>query len=103
MKEPKRLEFGWFRRCGRSGRELTPRPMSANVTEVLLPQLGESVVEGTITKWLVKEGDVVTRDQPLVVRRHIAPRESAPRHAPAGPEDPGSAPQVITRVHSSVN
>ena len=33
---------------------------------VELPALGESVVEGTITRWLVKEGDRVTRDQPLV-------------------------------------
>ena len=34
--------------------------------DVTLPQLGESVTEGTISKWLVKEGDVVTKDQPLV-------------------------------------
>jgi 2-oxoglutarate dehydrogenase E2 component (dihydrolipoamide succinyltransferase) len=33
---------------------------------VELPALGESVVEGTITKWFVKEGDRVERDQPLV-------------------------------------
>jgi 2-oxoglutarate dehydrogenase E2 component (dihydrolipoamide succinyltransferase) len=33
---------------------------------VELPALGESVVEGTITRWLVKEGDRVTQDQPLV-------------------------------------
>jgi 2-oxoglutarate dehydrogenase E2 component (dihydrolipoamide succinyltransferase) len=33
---------------------------------VELPALGESVVEGTITKWLVKEGDAVAQDQPLV-------------------------------------
>jgi len=33
---------------------------------VELPALGESVVEGTVTKWLVKEGDHVLRDQPLV-------------------------------------
>src|SRR5262245_23482136 len=33
---------------------------------VTLPQLGESVVEGTIARWLVKEGDRVERDQPLV-------------------------------------
>lgn len=33
---------------------------------VELPALGESVVEGTITKWLVKEGDEVAQDQPLV-------------------------------------
>lgn len=34
--------------------------------EVTLPQLGESVTEGTITKWLVNEGDVVAREQALV-------------------------------------
>jgi pyruvate/2-oxoglutarate dehydrogenase complex dihydrolipoamide acyltransferase (E2) component len=34
--------------------------------EVVMPQMGESVVEGTITNWLVKEGDTVTEDQPLV-------------------------------------
>ena len=33
--------------------------------EVAMPQMGESVVEGTVTKWLVKEGDVVAEDQPL--------------------------------------
>ncbi|WP_304828054.1 dihydrolipoamide acetyltransferase family protein [Candidatus Binatus sp.] len=31
-----------------------------------MPQMGESVVEGTVTKWLVKEGDTVVEDQPLV-------------------------------------
>jgi 2-oxoglutarate dehydrogenase E2 component (dihydrolipoamide succinyltransferase) len=35
-------------------------------TTVTMPQLGESVVEGTIGKWLVKEGDRVARDQPVV-------------------------------------
>ena len=34
--------------------------------DVTLPQLGESVAEGTISKWLVREGDVVQKDQPLV-------------------------------------
>ena len=33
---------------------------------VVLPPLGESIVEGTIAQWLVKEGDRVARDQPLV-------------------------------------
>ncbi len=33
---------------------------------VVLPELGESVVEATIAKWLVKEGEAVERDQPLV-------------------------------------
>jgi 2-oxoglutarate dehydrogenase E2 component (dihydrolipoamide succinyltransferase) len=34
--------------------------------EVVMPQLGESVAEGTVTKWLVREGDVVAREQPIV-------------------------------------
>src|SRR3954469_18165080 len=33
--------------------------------DVTVPQLGESVTEGTITKWLVKEGDVVVKDQAI--------------------------------------
>ncbi len=36
------------------------------MTDVLMPQLGESVSEGTIAKWLVAEGDVVKKDQPIV-------------------------------------
>ena len=34
-------------------------------TEVLMPQMGESIFEGTITKWLKKPGDSVQRDEPL--------------------------------------
>jgi 2-oxoglutarate dehydrogenase E2 component (dihydrolipoamide succinyltransferase) len=34
-------------------------------TDVIMPQMGESIAEGTITKWLVKVGDEVERDQPL--------------------------------------
>jgi 2-oxoglutarate dehydrogenase E2 component (dihydrolipoamide succinyltransferase) len=33
---------------------------------VELPALGESVLEGTVSKWLVKEGDRVEQDQPIV-------------------------------------
>ena len=35
-------------------------------TQVLMPQLGESVVEGTITKWLKQIGDVVAEFEPLL-------------------------------------
>ena len=35
-------------------------------TKVTMPQLGESVVEGTIGSWLVEEGQHVEKDQPLV-------------------------------------
>ena len=34
-------------------------------TAVTMPQLGETVVEGTITKWLKQEGDRIDRDEPL--------------------------------------
>src|SRR2546423_9732409 len=34
-------------------------------TDVIMPQMGESIVEGTITKWLKKPGDKVERDEPL--------------------------------------
>jgi dihydrolipoamide dehydrogenase len=34
-------------------------------TEVVMPQMGESIAEGTITKWLVEVGEKVERDQPL--------------------------------------
>src|SRR5262245_32096659 len=34
-------------------------------TKIVMPQMGESIFEGTITKWLKKEGDVVKRDEPL--------------------------------------
>ncbi len=36
------------------------------MVDVMLPQLGESVTEGTISKWLVKEGDVVAQGQALL-------------------------------------
>jgi 2-oxoglutarate dehydrogenase E2 component (dihydrolipoamide succinyltransferase) len=36
------------------------------LVDVTLPQLGESVSEGTISKWLVREGETVGKDQPLV-------------------------------------
>src|ERR1700679_87019 len=33
--------------------------------EVLMPQMGESITEGTLTKWLKKVGDTVARDEPI--------------------------------------
>jgi pyruvate dehydrogenase E2 component (dihydrolipoamide acetyltransferase) len=35
------------------------------MTDVVMPQMGESIVEGTLTKWLKKPGDQVERDEPL--------------------------------------
>src|SRR5882762_6057947 len=42
-----------------------PRPENSFMTDVVMPQMGESIVEGTLTKWLKKPGDHVDRDEPL--------------------------------------
>ncbi len=46
----------------------TPAPAAATpaaATDVIMPQMGESIFEGTITKWLKKPGDTVQQDEPL--------------------------------------
>src|SRR5215208_6711175 len=35
-------------------------------TEVVMPQMGESIAEGTVSKWLKQVGDKVERDEPLL-------------------------------------
>ena len=35
-------------------------------TTVVMPQLGESVVEGTVVRWIAKPGQKINRDEPLV-------------------------------------
>ena len=35
------------------------------MTDVVMPQMGESIVEGTLTRWLKKAGETVERDEPL--------------------------------------
>jgi 2-oxoglutarate dehydrogenase E2 component (dihydrolipoamide succinyltransferase) len=40
------------------------RPTSGGI-EIVMPQMGESIFEGTITKWLKKVGDTVEKDEPL--------------------------------------
>src|SRR6202034_94702 len=34
-------------------------------TDVIMPQMGESITEGTLTKWLKKPDDAIARDEPL--------------------------------------
>lgn len=41
-------------------------PAAASGVEVVLPQLGESVTEGTISRWLKNVGEAVTADEPLI-------------------------------------
>ncbi len=48
--------------------QVSSAPFGANGgagTDVVMPQMGESIFEGTITKWLKKVGDKVQRDEPL--------------------------------------
>src|SRR5262245_21135750 len=33
--------------------------------DVIMPQMGESIAEGTLTKWLKKPGEKVSRDEPI--------------------------------------
>ena len=42
------------------------RRSGLGVSQIKMPQLGESVTEGTVDKWLKHEGDFVKRDEPLV-------------------------------------
>src|SRR6266516_7465646 len=49
----------------RRWRQSVPYP-AMGVSKIKMPQLGESVTEGTVDKWLKHEGDVVKRDEPLV-------------------------------------
>src|SRR4029450_6777192 len=70
------------RRCRsrrRSRRRSCPRPRTSSrrpanswrsregtmATDVVMPQMGESLAEGTVTKWLKQVGDRVERDEPL--------------------------------------
>ena len=34
-------------------------------TDIIMPQMGESIAEGTLSKWLKKVGDEIKRDEPL--------------------------------------
>ena len=36
------------------------------MTDVIMPQMGESIAEGTVTKWFKQVGDTVERDEPLL-------------------------------------
>src|SRR5947209_18925703 len=58
-------------RCGKP--EVNPRPTDRSIEEstemafsVQMPALGESVTEGTVTRWLKQEGDTVELDEPLL-------------------------------------
>lgn len=41
-------------------------PQSDSATEVVMPQMGESITEGTVSKWLKAVGDKIDKDEPLL-------------------------------------
>jgi 2-oxoglutarate dehydrogenase E2 component (dihydrolipoamide succinyltransferase) len=47
------------------GFQPAPRKGIRMPTDVVMPQMGESIFEGTITKWLKKPGETIQRDEPL--------------------------------------
>lgn len=44
----------------------TPALPSGDATEVVMPQMGESITEGTVSKWLKAVGDRIEKDEPLL-------------------------------------
>ncbi len=44
----------------------TSAASSADATEVVMPQMGESITEGTVSKWLKAVGDKIEKDEPLL-------------------------------------
>ena len=53
------------REQGNRGTGAAPGAEVTGGTKIVMPQMGESIVEGTITKWLKKAGDRVEKDEPL--------------------------------------
>lgn len=45
---------------------LTNQASSADAAEVVMPQMGESITEGTVSKWLKQVGDKIEKDEPLL-------------------------------------
>src|ERR1051326_6532500 len=58
-------ERAGFARAGAEDPAAPSGTGGGGATEVVMPQMGESIFEGTITKWLKKVGDKVQRDEPL--------------------------------------
>src|SRR5579859_4280449 len=58
-------EAGWSVWPGVRSRDTGTSFGGGLMTDVVMPQMGESIVEGTLTKWLKKKGEHVERDEPL--------------------------------------
>jgi pyruvate dehydrogenase E2 component (dihydrolipoamide acetyltransferase) len=46
--------------------QAAPAEASGNAEEVVMPQMGESITEGTVSKWLKAVGDDIEKDEPLL-------------------------------------
>src|SRR5437868_12174194 len=69
----------WYRSASRSGHasctrietaesrpaERIKRGIAVARVDIVMPQMGESIAEGTLSKWLKKVGDTVKRDEPI--------------------------------------
>lgn len=49
-----------------SAESAAPASASGNAVEVAMPQMGESITEGTVSKWLKSVGDSIEKDEPLL-------------------------------------
>ena len=61
-----RLKSGTTSTSSTTKNRLSKESLKAMSVSVRMPQLGESVTEGTVTRWLKKEGDLVNADEPLL-------------------------------------
>src|SRR5690349_13245935 len=59
------LPRGNWRGIRRSFSMVIEKRRTIMAVDIVMPQMGESIFEGTITKWLKKPGDKVERDEPL--------------------------------------
>ena len=66
--------------------------------EFKLPDLGEGLTEGEIARWLVKEGQVIAEDDPLVEVQTDKTTVEIP--SPAAGPSPGSSPRRATSSRS---
>src|SRR6266705_4295879 len=62
---PTRKKFFLPRRNWRGIRDASEKRRTIMAVDIVMPQMGESIFEGTITRWLKRPGDKVERDEPL--------------------------------------
>src|SRR2546426_1040937 len=81
-------------------------------TDVIMPQMGESIQEGTIVKWLKRVGEAIGRDEPLFeistdkvdaeIPSPAAPSPAARQSPPAGDGGPRAPPLSASQGGTAV-